>query len=97
MLGLETSLGKILPGAYDPANALSTSTKTSQDGSGAVNRQEKIQTSIAVNVVFSSVSACSPMSCVAIDVQAPAHELNRFHRCGVLTRSSASAETSATN
>jgi len=50
LLGLESSLGKILPGAYDPANALSTSTKTSQDGSGAVNRQEKIQTSIAVNV-----------------------------------------------
>jgi flagellar L-ring protein precursor FlgH len=50
VLGLESSLGKILPGGYDPANALSTSTKTSQDGSGAVNRQEKISTSIAVNV-----------------------------------------------
>jgi flagellar L-ring protein precursor FlgH len=50
VLGLETSLGKILPGAYDPANAISTNTKTTQDGSGQVNRQEKIQTSIAVNV-----------------------------------------------
>jgi flagellar L-ring protein precursor FlgH len=50
VLGLETSLGKILPGAYDPANAFSTNTKTTQDGSGQVNRQEKIQTSIAVNV-----------------------------------------------
>jgi flagellar L-ring protein precursor FlgH len=50
VLGLETSLGKILPGAYDPANAFSTNTKTTQDGSGQVNRQEKISTSIAVNV-----------------------------------------------
>jgi flagellar L-ring protein precursor FlgH len=50
VLGLESSLGKILPSGYDPANALSTNTKTTQDGSGAVNRQEKIQTSIAVNV-----------------------------------------------
>ncbi|MFL5295720.1 MAG: flagellar basal body L-ring protein FlgH [Phenylobacterium sp.] len=50
LLGLETSLGKILPGAYDPANALSTSTKTSQDGSGAVNRQEKISLTIAAVV-----------------------------------------------
>src|SRR5262249_37443631 len=48
VFGLESSLGKILPAGYDPANALSTSTKTSQDGSGAVNRQEKINTSIAV-------------------------------------------------
>jgi flagellar L-ring protein precursor FlgH len=50
VFGLETSLGKILPSAYDPTNAISTNTKTTQDGSGAVNRQEKISTSIAVNV-----------------------------------------------
>jgi flagellar L-ring protein precursor FlgH len=50
IFGLESSLGKILPAGYDPANALSTSTKTTQDGTGAVNRQEKISTSIAVNV-----------------------------------------------
>jgi flagellar L-ring protein precursor FlgH len=50
LLGLETSLGKILPGGYDPANALSTSTKTSQDGSGSVNRQEKISLTIAAVV-----------------------------------------------
>ena len=50
LLGLESSLGKILPGGYDPANALSTSTKTSQDGSGSVNRQEKISLTIAAVV-----------------------------------------------
>ena len=50
VFGLESSLGKILPAGYDPANAISTSTKTTQDGVGAVNRKEQIQTSIAVNV-----------------------------------------------
>ena len=49
-LGLESTLGKILPSAFDPANALSTSTKTSQDGSGAVSRAEKISLTIAAVV-----------------------------------------------
>jgi len=50
LLGLESSLGRILPGGYDPANALSTNSKTSNDGSGAVNRQEKISLTIAAVV-----------------------------------------------
>lgn len=50
LLGLESSLGKILPGGFDPANALSTNSKTTQDGAGAVNRQEKISTTIAAVV-----------------------------------------------
>jgi|SRR5437899_4141959 len=50
LLGLETSLGKILPGAYDPANALSTNSKTTNDGAGAVNRAEKISLTIAAVV-----------------------------------------------
>ena len=53
LLGLESSLGKILPGGFDPANALSTNSKTSNGGSGAVNRQEKISLTIAA--VVSSV------------------------------------------
>jgi flagellar L-ring protein precursor FlgH len=53
LLGLESSLGKILPSGYDPANALSTNSKTTQDGSGAVNRQEKVSLTIAA--VVSSV------------------------------------------
>ena len=50
LLGLESSLGKILPGGFDPANALSTSSKTSQSGSGAVNRAEKVSLTIAGTV-----------------------------------------------
>ncbi len=50
LLGLESSLGKILPGGFDPANALSTNSKTSNDGAGAVNRQEKISLTIAAVV-----------------------------------------------
>jgi flagellar L-ring protein precursor FlgH len=50
LLGLESSLGKILPSGYDPANALSTNTKTDQAGNGAVTRQEQINLTIAAVV-----------------------------------------------
>ncbi len=50
LLGLESSLGKILPGGFDPANAVSTNSKTSNDGAGAVNRAEKISLTIAAVV-----------------------------------------------
>jgi flagellar L-ring protein FlgH len=50
LLGLESSLGKILPGGFDPANALSTNSKTTNDGAGAVNRAEKISLTIAAVV-----------------------------------------------
>jgi flagellar L-ring protein precursor FlgH len=50
LFGLESSLGKILPGEYDPANALATSSKTSNAGSGAVDRSEKISLTIAAVV-----------------------------------------------
>lgn len=50
LLGLESSLGKILPGGYDPANALSTSTKTGNSGAGAITRSEKISLTIAAVV-----------------------------------------------
>src|ERR1700742_4237811 len=40
LLGLESALGKILPSGFDPANALSTNSKTTNDGTGAINRQE---------------------------------------------------------
>jgi flagellar L-ring protein precursor FlgH len=50
VFGLETSLGRILPGAYDPANTLSTNTKTSNTGSGSVDRQEQINLTIAAVV-----------------------------------------------
>src|SRR4051812_26615877 len=50
LLGLESSLGKILPGGFDPANALETSSTTSNTGAGAVNRQEKISLTVAAVV-----------------------------------------------
>jgi flagellar L-ring protein precursor FlgH len=53
LLGLESTLGKILPSGFDPANALSTNSKTTNDGTGAINRQEQISLTIAA--VVSSV------------------------------------------
>jgi flagellar L-ring protein precursor FlgH len=50
LLGLESSLGKILPGGFDPANALETNSTSSNAGAGAVNRQEKISLTIAAVV-----------------------------------------------
>ena len=50
LLGLESSLGKILPGGFDPANALATNSKTANQGSGAVDRSEKISLTIAAVV-----------------------------------------------
>jgi flagellar L-ring protein precursor FlgH len=49
-LGFESSLGKILPNAFDPANAIATNSKTSNQGSGAVDRSEKISLTIAAVV-----------------------------------------------
>ena len=48
--GLETSLGKILPGAFDPANAIETNATSSNAGDGSVNRAEKISLTIAAVV-----------------------------------------------
>lgn len=50
LLGLESSLGKVLPGAYDPTNMISTNTKTTNQGAGSIDREEKITTTIAVVV-----------------------------------------------
>lgn len=50
LLGLESSLGKILPGGFDPANAVETNSASNNAGSGSVNRQEKINLTIAAVV-----------------------------------------------
>ncbi|HEX5377299.1 MAG TPA: flagellar basal body L-ring protein FlgH, partial [Phenylobacterium sp.] len=50
LLGLESSLGKILPGGFDPANALETNSTSSNSGSGSVSRSEKISLTIAAVV-----------------------------------------------
>lgn len=49
-LGLESSLGRILPGGFDPANAINTTSETSSQGNGAVTRSEKISLTIAAVV-----------------------------------------------
>ena len=48
--GLESTLGKILPGEYDPANAIETNSTSSNAGGGSVNRAEKISLTIAAVV-----------------------------------------------
>ncbi|HEX7759425.1 MAG TPA: flagellar basal body L-ring protein FlgH [Caulobacteraceae bacterium] len=48
--GLESTLGKILPSAYDPTNMIETNSSTSNTGAGAVNRAEKISLTVAAVV-----------------------------------------------
>ena len=48
--GLESTLGKILPSAYEAENMIETSSSTNNAGSGSVNRQEKINLTIAAVV-----------------------------------------------
>jgi flagellar L-ring protein precursor FlgH len=52
VLGLEGSLGRLLPPGndFDPANALSTSSQSNNAGSGSVNRSEKISLTVAAVV-----------------------------------------------
>jgi flagellar L-ring protein precursor FlgH len=50
LFGLESSLGKILPGAYDPTNMINTNTKTTNTGTGTIDRKEQISTTIAAVV-----------------------------------------------
>ena len=49
-LGLESSLGRFLPGGFDPANAINTNSTTNNQGTGAVTRSEKISLTIAAVV-----------------------------------------------
>lgn len=52
VLGLESSLfGKVLPGDFDPSNALSTSTDSSHNGKGEIKRTESITTNIAAMII----------------------------------------------
>ncbi|HEX8569921.1 MAG TPA: flagellar basal body L-ring protein FlgH [Caulobacteraceae bacterium] len=50
LLGLESSLGKILPGGFDPQNAVGFGGESSSSGAGAINRAEKINLTIAAVV-----------------------------------------------
>jgi flagellar L-ring protein precursor FlgH len=48
--GLEQALGKIFPSGYDPSKMINQSGSTSSAGTGAVNRQEQINLTIAAVV-----------------------------------------------
>jgi flagellar L-ring protein precursor FlgH len=49
-LGLESSLGKVLPGGFDPSKAIGTNSAFSNAGAGGVSRSEKISLTIAAVV-----------------------------------------------
>jgi len=53
LFGLESSLGRLLPKAFNPATALNTNSNVQSDGKGSVNRSEAITLTIAA--VVSSV------------------------------------------
>jgi flagellar L-ring protein precursor FlgH len=50
LFGLESTIGKILPKAFDPTNAISTNSSYAADGTGGVTRQEQITLTIAAVV-----------------------------------------------
>ena len=49
-LGFESTIGKIFPSQFDPANAIETTSDNSNAGSGSIQRQEKISLTIAATV-----------------------------------------------
>jgi len=49
-LGLESSLGKALPGGFDPANALGFGGQSNASGAGQIQRAEKISLTVAAVV-----------------------------------------------
>jgi flagellar L-ring protein precursor FlgH len=50
LFGLESSIGKILPGSPDPAHLVQTGGATSHDGKGSVSRSEAVSLTIAAVV-----------------------------------------------
>jgi flagellar L-ring protein precursor FlgH len=49
--GLETLLGKVMPTGYDPTKMINQAGSTSSAGTGAINRQEQINLTIAAVVM----------------------------------------------
>ena len=49
-LGLESSIGKILPKAFDPAQAVAVSSDVESNGQGSVNRSEAVTLTVAAIV-----------------------------------------------
>jgi len=49
--GLETTVGQVFNSAFDPANMVSADADSSHNGSGAINREEKIELTVAAVIV----------------------------------------------
>ena len=49
--GLETAAGQAFNGAFDPANMIGAESDSSHNGTGAINRQEKIELTVAAVIV----------------------------------------------
>jgi flagellar L-ring protein precursor FlgH len=50
LLGLESTLGKILPKAFNPATAIGTNSSLANSGTGTITRQDQINLTIAAVV-----------------------------------------------
>jgi flagellar L-ring protein precursor FlgH len=50
LLGFEQEVGRVLPGGYDPTKAIGIGSDSSTQGSGSVNRKEKIDLTVAAVV-----------------------------------------------
>jgi flagellar L-ring protein precursor FlgH len=50
LLGLEQSLGQLLPSGYSPAAAVNLGSDSSSEGAGSVNRKEKVELTLAAVV-----------------------------------------------
>lgn len=51
LLGLETSVGGLFGGGFDPATLISADAASSASGQGSINREEKIDLSVAAVIV----------------------------------------------
>lgn len=49
--GLEESIGQVFNGAFDPATMVSADSSSDHSGTGAINRQEKIELTVAAVIV----------------------------------------------
>jgi flagellar L-ring protein FlgH len=50
IFGLEAALGRIMPKAFDPTNAVSTNSDNQMTGTGQIQRQDKINLTVAAEV-----------------------------------------------
>ncbi len=49
--GLETAVGQVFNSAFDPSNLVSAEADSSHNGAGAINREEKIELTVAAVIV----------------------------------------------